>query len=99
MSILSIKANAMKALKSAGINKARWSKPKPSHIKLNADASFHEDRRAGATGAVLRVYKGHFIAAPCVFILHVTSPSMAKAIAMREGLELASKMSCTSTRV
>jgi hypothetical protein len=84
---LSITSNAMKVLKSAGTMEARWSKPKPRHVKLNVDASFPEDRHAGAAGAVLRDFEGNFIDASCVFIPHVTTPSMAEAIAMREGLE------------
>jgi ribonuclease HI len=83
----------MKVPKSAGTMEARWSKPKPRHVKLNVDTSFHEDRHAGAAGAVLRDFEGNFIAASCVFIPHVTTPSMAEAIAMREGLELANNMS------
>jgi ribonuclease HI len=67
--------------------------PSPRHVKLNVDASFHEDRHAGAAGAVLRDFEGNFIDASCVFIPHVTTPSMAEAIVMREGLELANNMS------
>jgi hypothetical protein len=55
MSILSITANAMKALKSAGIMEARWSKPKPRHIKLNVDASFHMQVRRVLFYAIMRV--------------------------------------------
>jgi ribonuclease HI len=92
MSILSITANAMKASKSAGTMKAGWSKPKPRHIELNVDASFLEDRHAGAASAILRDFEGNFLAASCVFIPHVTTPLMAEAIAMREGLKLANKI-------
>jgi hypothetical protein len=95
MSILSITANVLKASKSAGTREARWSKPKPRHVKLNVDASFFEDRHAGAAGAVLRDFQGNFLAASCVFLPHVTTPLMAKAIAMREGLKLANVRSYT----
>jgi hypothetical protein len=95
MSILSITANALKASKSAGTREARWSKPKPRHVKLNVDASFFEDRHAGAAGAVLHDFQGNFLAASCVFLPHLTTPLMAEAIEMREGLKLANEMSCT----
>jgi hypothetical protein len=86
MSILSIIANALKASKSAGTMEARWSKPKPCHVKLNVDASFLEDRHAGAAGAVLRDFEGNFLAASCVFLPHVTTP-------LREGLKLENNIS------
>jgi hypothetical protein len=41
----------------------RWTRPEPHHIKLNVDASFHADGCEGVTGALLRDYKGRFIAA------------------------------------
>jgi ribonuclease HI len=94
MSILSITANALKASKPAGTTEARWSKPKPRHVKLNVDASFLEDRHAGAVRAVLRDFQGNFLAASCVFLPHVTNPLMAEAIAMREGLKLANEIRC-----
>jgi ribonuclease HI len=68
-------------------------------FKMNIDASFHEDRRAGAAGAVLCDYEGHFIATSCFFVPHVATPMMAEAIAMREGLDLANKLSLTRVQV
>jgi ribonuclease HI len=58
------------------------------------DASFFEDERAGGTGAVLRDYKGNFIAASCKYLPYVASSSMAEAMAMKEGLGLANSMGC-----
>jgi ribonuclease HI len=98
MSILSITANALRASKPAGTTEARWSKPKPRHVKLNVDASFLEDRHAGAVGAVIRDFQGNFIAASCVFLPHVTNPLMAEAIAMREGLKLANEIRCNTVQ-
>jgi hypothetical protein len=43
--------------------------------------------------AVLRDIDGQFFAAACVFIPNVSTPMLAEAIAMREGLELANRMS------
>jgi ribonuclease HI len=70
----------------------RWARPKPRYIKFNVDASFHDDRKAGAAGAVLRDIDGHFIAASCYLIPHVSTPMLAEAIALREGLELATRL-------
>jgi ribonuclease HI len=95
MSILAITANSLKASKTAGTREVRWSKPKPRHVKLNVDASFLEDRHAGAVGAVLRDFQGNFLAASCVLLPHVSTPLMAEAIAMREGLKLANVMNCS----
>jgi hypothetical protein len=53
-SILSIVANSLKVYGKQSQNEvARWTRPEASHVK-NVDASFHDDRRAGVTGAVLR---------------------------------------------
>jgi hypothetical protein len=94
MSILSITANAQKAFRpSGGTEGSRWSKPKVRYTKLNVDAAFHEDRQAGAAGAVLRDINGQFIAATCVFLPNVSTPMLAEALAMKEGLELANRMS------
>jgi ribonuclease HI len=63
-------------------------------VKLNIDASFIGDERAGGTGAVLRDYQGNFIAASCKYLPHVASLEMAEAIAMKEGLSLANSIKC-----
>ena len=63
-------------------------------MKLNVDASFHEENRSGATGAIIRDTKGEFVAASSSFLANVDSVVMAKAIAMREGLELAIRLGC-----
>ncbi|KAK1697979.1 hypothetical protein QYE76_014676 [Lolium multiflorum] len=83
-------ANAAKAYgKRVNSTSAKWCKPEPRQVKLNVDASFHVDSASGATGAVLRDFHGDFIAASTTYLPHVTSPMMAEAIAMREGLSLA----------
>jgi hypothetical protein len=51
----------------------KWSRPEPRQVKLNVDASFYDDLKAGATRAVLRDYKGEFIAASSTYIPHVPS--------------------------
>jgi hypothetical protein len=68
MSIFSMVANATKATVVGGISQVvRWSRPQVRYIKLNVDASFHVDRKAGATAAVLRDDQGRFVAAACKF--------------------------------
>jgi hypothetical protein len=68
-------------------------KPKPPYIKLNIDVAFYEDRQARVAGTILRDIDRQFVAAACFFIPHVSTSMMAEAIAMREGLELANRLS------
>jgi ribonuclease HI len=65
-------------------------------LKINVDGSFHSDSHAGSIGAVVRDYKGEFIADSTVFLPHVLSPAVAEDMAMREGLSLANRMGCTN---
>jgi ribonuclease HI len=69
-------------------------RPGPRIVKLNVDASFHEDSGEGAIGAVLRDYQGKFLAAMMKYLSHVSSVAMAVAIAMKEGLEFAIQRGC-----
>jgi hypothetical protein len=62
ISILSITSNAKVGLKGHATGVV-WVKPKPRYAKLNVDASFHVDSRAGAVGAILRDSHGRFLAA------------------------------------
>jgi hypothetical protein len=71
---------------------ARWIKPNPREVKLNVDASFTHDLHAGALGAVLRDFKGNFLAGRMVYLPHVGSSQMAEALAMKEGLALANEI-------
>jgi ribonuclease HI len=97
MSILAIASNSAKAMTSyRPTTDDRWSKPLPRQVKVNVDASFFEDSRSGAVGAVLRDYQGQFIAASCKFIPHLTSAMMVEAMAMKEGLNLAIGKGCNS---
>jgi hypothetical protein len=73
----------------------KWRVPNPSYVKLNVDASFHSFVCAGSTGAILRDYKGRFLAARTSFIPHTATTSMAEALVMRDGLDLAIKMGCS----
>jgi ribonuclease HI len=97
LSILSIVANSAKIGSQIPGEEAKKSKrPAPRQVKLNVDASFHPDVAAGAVGAVLRDYKGTFIAASTKYIPHVSSVEAAEALAMREGLALAIEVGCNN---
>jgi ribonuclease HI len=60
------------------------------------DALFFSDSREGATGVVLRDYKGRFIAACTTYLPHIASATMAEATAMKDGLALAVRLGCNS---
>jgi hypothetical protein len=94
-SILSIVANASKVYgKQAPSCGIKWSRPERAVVKLNVDASFHEDGKTGAIGAVLRNARGEFIATSFMFSANVDSAVMAEAIALKEGLRLAIWLGC-----
>jgi ribonuclease HI len=97
ISVLTITANAAKSSKlQAGNEEKSWKRPEPRHLKLNVDASFHGDSKECATGAVLRDYQGRFIAACSRFLPNVASAMMVEALAMKDGLELVSRLGCSS---
>jgi ribonuclease HI len=96
MSILAIVANAAKSVSPPrGALDSNWERPQPRQVKVNVDASFYADTCMGAVGAVLRDYQGQLIAASCKFLPQVASASMAEALAMKEGLSLATSKGCT----
>ena len=53
-----INAHSPKATSKTG----GWSRPPMGFVKLNVDASFDHDLLRGTAGAMLRDYKGNFIA-------------------------------------
>jgi hypothetical protein len=57
-----------KAHGSKRVQAIRWSKPDRHQIKLNVDGSFFSESMNGAAGAILRDYKGKFIAATSIFL-------------------------------
>jgi ribonuclease HI len=84
--ICAITANAAKSESTKGPAKLSWSKPSGNRLKLNVDAAFVVEDQAGASGAVLRNNQGVFVAASSSFIPHVSSATMAEALAMLHGL-------------
>jgi ribonuclease HI len=98
-SLLTITANAAKLAKpQVGNEEKGWKIPEPRQLKLNVDASFHEDSKDGATHAVLWDYQGWFIAACSRFLPNVASLMMAEALVMKDGLELISRLGCNSVK-
>jgi ribonuclease HI len=96
-SILSIVANAAKAYGKKLSNMGdRWARPENRQTKLNVDASFHNDSKMGAVGAVLRDFQGQFVAASAKVLANVESVVMAEAHAMKEGLSLAVTLGCNN---
>src|SRR4051812_3647494 len=72
----------------------KWTRPEPRHAKLNVDASFFSGVCAGATGAIIRDYKGDFVAAFESFIPNVMMASMSETLALEDGLALAVRLGC-----
>jgi ribonuclease HI len=89
MSILSISENAV-AIGSKISDRPRWARS----AKVNVDGAYHVDLHAGSVGAVIRDHNGKFIAASTLYLLHVASAAATEAIAMREGLALATRLGC-----
>lgn len=93
MSVLAITNNYHKAfMKNSAIVQQRWSRPEPKFTKLNVDAAYFPDVGGGATAAVLRDEKGTFLAAQCNYIPYAADVVSTEAIAMRDGLSLASNL-------
>jgi hypothetical protein len=82
-------ATAAKSKDESGIRKHGWKRPSKGLIKLNVDASFDENTKTGATGAILRDFKGFFLAASNCFIAYADGVDSAEVIALKQGLELA----------
>jgi ribonuclease HI len=92
ISILSITANAAKVGAKKTVRQIKWEKPLARQVKVNVDGSFSQASHAGAPGAVMRGYNGNFMAASTVYFPNITSANVAEAMAMKEGLALASRL-------
>lgn len=77
------------------------SRKKPSYgiVKINVDASFHDDLLSGATGAIAQDDKGNFIATTSWFLPYARSVTSAEIAAIRNGLYLAANISCMKVEV
>ena len=88
---MTITANVAKALKKQSVIHPKWQRPECRKVKVNADGSFHLDVCAGFAGAVVWDHDGLFLAASTFYIPHVASAEAAATLAMREGLDLATR--------
>jgi hypothetical protein len=67
-SILGLTANFIKSCyHCAAPSGAKWVRPLSNHVKLNVDATFLADARAGATATAIRDDKGWFLAGSCAY--------------------------------
>jgi ribonuclease HI len=89
-------ANAAKVKANIGTRPSKWCKPPPQYFKVNVDGSFHHDSHSGSIGAVIRDAKGDFVAASTLYLPHIASPAVSKAMAMKEGLSLANCLGCSN---
>ena len=93
MSVMAIANNFQDANKKPRDNHIqRWLKPDPKFVKVNVDAAFFENERAGATAVVIRDEKGNFLAAQCKFLPYAVDVVSSEAQAMRDGLVLANSL-------
>ena len=92
-SVLAIANNYKKstAKNSSNVDE-RWTLPNSGFVKVNVDAAFHADCGSGATAAVIRDFKGNFIAANCAYIDRGLNVVSMEAMAMRDGLNLANSL-------
>ena len=61
-------------------------------MKVNVDATFHEDEGMGATATVIRDEKAKILAAQCKLIPYVADVVTTEALAMMNELELANSL-------
>lgn len=78
--------------KNVGVRQNGWENPKEGYDKLNVDASFLVGSCSGDTGLVIQAYRGSFIACGNYGIASISDAAMAEAIALRDGLLLASQV-------
>jgi ribonuclease HI len=74
------------------VRQIKWEKPLARQVKVNVDGSFSQASHVGAAGAVMRDYNENFMAASTVYLPNITSANVAEAMAMKEGLALASRL-------
>ncbi|KAM3271769.1 hypothetical protein ACQJBY_042149 [Aegilops geniculata] len=104
-SAISIKVLAMNYVRAATPNQLvrkrdqMWKKPTRGKVKINVDASFHEDILSGATGAIARDDTGQFLAAASWVLPHINSAVSLEILAIRNGLYLAAHIGCSKVIV
>ncbi|KAE8793707.1 Nuclear pore complex protein [Hordeum vulgare] len=76
-----------------------WVKHGCCLVKINVDATFHEDNLSGACGAIVRGDHGDFVASANWFLPHVRDAESAQLHAMRNGLYLATNIGYSSVEI
>ena len=99
VAIAMLASNYQSAAKKTTKVRMGWTKPPENYLMLNVDASYNQERSTGSTGAVIRDSNGQFIAAAARYFEHVLDAPMAEALALREGLGLASQIGCNRLMV
>jgi ribonuclease HI len=98
-SIRAITANSAKAKALVNVAGQKWLKPRSHYVKVNVDAAFVIEEKAGSAAAVMRDTQGLFIAGSGMFIPHVGSVLMAEAMAVLHGLKMAQNMNYSAVEV
>ncbi|GAA0163308.1 hypothetical protein LIER_19206 [Lithospermum erythrorhizon] len=70
---------------------AGWQKPREGRLKINCDASFVKEQGRRAIRAIVRNENGEFVGAYFKTLPSVLQVIVAEAMAIREGLELATR--------
>jgi ribonuclease HI len=96
MSILYIATNAATVGSNPRSVRPGWKKPDVRQTKINVDGSYHIDMYAGSAGAIIRDHDGRFIGASTLYLPNIASAAAAEAMAMREGLALATCLGCNN---
>ena len=71
-----------------------WSKPPAGWVKLNTDAAFDAQCYSRGSGAIIRDDHGDFIAASNRMIRHIYEAATTEALALCDGLDLATRTGC-----
>jgi ribonuclease HI len=82
-----------------GIIRKGWTKPREDFLKLNVDAGFSIDAGSGASGAIIRDHRGHFVGASACGIPFISDAALAEARALKDGLILAGNLGCSRLEV
>jgi hypothetical protein len=73
------------------VSGVRWSPPLEGTVYINCDAALFSSSRRMGLGVVIRNHIGRCVAACSELHEEVTTPEVAKALAMRRALSLAAK--------
>jgi ribonuclease HI len=75
--------------------KERWSPHGEGVIKINTDASFHDESKSGSVGLVICDHNGTMVHSEALWFEDVVSALLMEAISIREGIRLAQERGYT----